>query len=77
MGIKISTSTDLPQTLALAGGGVPAKQVSAENPGKFSEVLASAADALKFSAHAQSRIKSRNIEVTPQIMDKLNTAVQG
>jgi flagellar operon protein len=33
------------------------------------------ADALKFSAHAQTRMKSRGIDVSPQMMDKLTNAV--
>jgi flagellar operon protein len=30
---------------------------------------------LKFSAHAESRIKSRGIEMTPEVKEKLNKAV--
>jgi flagellar operon protein len=43
----------------------------------FADVLKAKtdADALKFSAHAQTRIKSRGIDVSPQVMDKLTNAV--
>lgn len=46
---------------------------------EFSKVLAGvrAVDELKFSAHAQNRLKSRQIEVTPQIMESLKNAVDG
>lgn len=32
-------------------------------------------DQLKFSKHAQQRVDSRQVEVTPQLMEKLNDAV--
>lgn len=32
-------------------------------------------DELKFSKHAQQRVDSRQVEVTPQLMEKLNDAV--
>ncbi|MDR2577437.1 MAG: flagellar protein [Chitinispirillales bacterium] len=42
----------------------------------FSDILKSkTAEELKFSSHASSRLKSRNIEVTPDIMGKLEKAV--
>jgi flagellar operon protein len=43
----------------------------------FAAVLKSKVEGLKFSAHAQSRLKSRNIAVTPQVMEKLSKAVSG
>jgi flagellar operon protein len=43
----------------------------------FSKVLAAKAKDLKFSAHAQARLKSRNIEMTPEILQKLDKAVDG
>lgn len=45
--------------------------------GGFSEVLRSKVDQLRFSAHAQTRIKSRNIDMTPDVMAKLDKAVAG
>jgi flagellar operon protein len=44
---------------------------------QFAAVLKSKVDGLKFSAHAQSRLKSRNLSMTPQVMEKLNKAVSG
>jgi flagellar operon protein len=41
----------------------------------FADVLKSKVEGLKFSAHASTRIKSRNIDLTPEIMNKLETAV--
>lgn len=51
----------------------------AKNPGDagFAALLKSKSEELKFSAHAQSRVKSRNLSMTPQVMDKLNKAVSG
>jgi flagellar operon protein len=43
----------------------------------FASLLKSKVDELKFSAHAQSRLKSRNISMTPQVMEKLSKAVSG
>ena len=45
--------------------------------GQFAAVLKSKVEELKFSAHAQSRLKSRNLSMTPQVMEKLNKAVSG
>lgn len=41
----------------------------------FANVLKSKVEGLRFSAHAQTRIKSRKIEITPLILDKLEKAV--
>jgi flagellar operon protein len=41
----------------------------------FAEVLRSTVNGLKFSAHAETRLKSRNIEMTPDVMAKLEKAV--
>jgi flagellar operon protein len=41
----------------------------------FADVLKKKTGEVKFSAHAQSRVISRNIPVTPQMIDKLQTAV--
>jgi len=43
----------------------------------FSDLLKSKTEELKFSAHASSRLKSRGIEVTPDVMGKLEKAVSG
>jgi len=43
----------------------------------FTDQLRSKIDGVKFSAHANTRIKSRNIELTPEILGKLEKAVSG
>ena len=54
------------------------QQASAPQQGggpSFADVLREKTGEVKFSAHAQSRMKSRNIPVTPQMMNKLQSAV--
>jgi flagellar operon protein len=60
--------------------GVPAQQQTGEAgavQGKsFIDILKSkTVEELKFSSHASSRLKSRGIEVTPDVMGKLEKAV--
>ncbi len=43
----------------------------------FSRMVQRKVGALKFSAHAQTRIESRNITVTNEMMSKLDKAVNG
>lgn len=43
----------------------------------FSRLMHKKAGELKFSAHAQTRIKSRNIPLTDEVMAKLDKAVAG
>lgn len=43
----------------------------------FSELLRSKVEGLKFSAHAASRMNSRNIVLTPELMASLEKAVAG
>ena len=43
----------------------------------FAAVLKSKVDELKFSAHAKSRLTSRIIAMTPEVMAKLSKAVSG
>jgi len=45
--------------------------------GDFSAVLTTKVRELRFSAHAQARLKSRNIEMTPEMVQKLDKAVSG
>ncbi|NOX36595.1 MAG: hypothetical protein GXO78_03580 [Calditrichaeota bacterium] len=50
-----------------------------DHPSPFDTILKEKLDAsrgLKFSAHARTRLQSRNIELTPDLMDKLATAVE-
>jgi len=42
---------------------------------KFGKLFESKVSELRFSAHAATRIKSRNIDVTPEVMNKLENAV--
>lgn len=48
-----------------------------QQSGEFSKLFESKVKELKFSAHAATRIKSRNIELTPEVMGKLEKAVDG
>ncbi len=43
----------------------------------FSAMLKAKVQGVKFSAHAQARLKSRNIGMTPEILEKLDKAVSG
>ena len=43
----------------------------------FSAMLKAKVQDVKFSAHARARLKSRNIEMTPDMMAKLGKAVAG
>ncbi len=43
----------------------------------FSRLVQQKAGELTFSAHAQTRMKSRNINLTKDMMSKLDTAVSG
>ncbi len=45
--------------------------------GDFRSLVSKEVGELKFSAHAQARIKSRNIPMTQEIMSKLDKAVSG
>lgn len=60
-------------------GRVHAHHAAANRPGSvaFSEVMHTKADALKFSAHARTRMRSRNITLTNEMETKLNDAVCG
>lgn len=64
----------------------PSRPVSAESPTDFSELLrakqgvappkSGGSDALKFSAHAQTRLQSRRISLDEARLERLETAVQ-
>ncbi len=43
----------------------------------FAEVLKKKSPEVNFSAHAQARLKSRNISMTPEMMQKLGDAISG
>ncbi|BAS27505.1 TIGR02530 family flagellar biosynthesis protein [Limnochorda pilosa] len=59
-------------------GTAPVRQGAAA-PGRFQELFTQALDeqrwGLKFSAHARSRIQSRNLELTPERLERLRQAV--
>jgi flagellar operon protein len=62
-------------------GGAAVPQVGAEGAvtgrKSFTDILKAKTEELRFSAHASSRLKSRGIEVTPDMMGKLEKAVAG
>jgi len=58
--------------------GIAGQQGAAVKGASFGEIFKTkVSEELKFSAHASSRLKSRNIEMTPEIMGKLEKAVEG
>jgi flagellar operon protein len=59
---------------APAGGAAKAKQAGGAD---FASVLKSTVEDVRFSAHAKSRLVSRNISMTPEVMEKLSKAVSG
>jgi flagellar operon protein len=69
--VQGSTIVKQHQGTGAAGGGEKAQGSN------FAEVLKSKVEGLKFSSHAATRIKSRNIDLTPEIMNKLENAVSG
>jgi flagellar operon protein len=58
-----------------AGTAVP--QSEAKNGAEFSQLLQSRIGEVRFSAHAATRMRSRSIEMTPEMMGKLQKAVDG
>ena len=58
-----------------AATGVKAKERNERT--EFSQLLKSHIDEIRFSAHAATRMKSRNIEMTPDMLGKLEKAVHG
>jgi len=81
---------DMQQRIAAHRSGVvaPSKQTGQVSGGQqnvkstdtpaFSQILSTKLESeVKFSSHASTRLKSRNIEITPEIMGKLEKAVSG
>jgi flagellar operon protein len=64
------------QGISVAGSAsaLPAK-VTKQAGASFADVFKEKINDLKFSAHAQTRMKSRNIDVSPSMMNKLTNAV--
>jgi len=54
-------------------GGKPVQKTGSS---AFDKVLASQTEEIKFSSHAQQRMRSRNINFGPQEMSQLQNAVQ-
>jgi len=64
-------------TVFPVGGNQPVARPRAQigQNASFADVLKEKVSGITFSAHAQTRITSRNIDVSPQVMDKLTNAV--
>lgn len=62
------------KTTGTTGSAAAAKQAGGP---QFSELLQSHIDNVRFSSHAATRMKSRNIEMTTEMMGKLEKAVDG
>jgi flagellar operon protein len=90
MNISDANSLDMNQRIAAhrsgiinpaqsTGGKASAVTGAAKETGPaFSSILSSKIQSeLRFSAHASNRLKSRNIDLTPEIMGKLEKAVTG
>ncbi len=66
-----------PATTVSVSTGSAVQQTDGKDGVEFSQLLQSRIDEVKFSAHAATRMKSRNIELTPEMMGKLTKAVDG
>ena len=60
---------------ARAAQNMQTSQAGKKSATSFADVLSAKTAELTFSAHAQTRLKSRNIEVSDTMMKKLETAV--
>ena len=61
-----------------AGGAAGTGTIDKSVPGgAFADLLKTKIDGLRFSAHATSRMSSRQIAMTPEMMNKLEKAVDG
>lgn len=83
--VSDASNADLRQLITAHRSGVVSQNRSIQScaTGKstasagFSEQLRSKIDGVRFSAHAATRLKSRNIEMTEEIIGKLEKAVSG
>ena len=68
----------LPQPLGpiAPGGGKSAQGTKPTTGPRFAELLEQADAKLKLSAHAQQRLNSRQIELTPQDWDRIHSGVE-
>jgi flagellar operon protein len=62
-------------TSAAAGAARMPSAATKQTGVSFADVFKEKVNDLKFSAHAQTRMKSRNIDVSPSMMVKLTNAV--
>jgi flagellar operon protein len=58
-------------------GGAAVSRAAAPAGVGFDKILARAEATVRFSNHAKSRLASRNIALTPELLDKLDKAVDG
>lgn len=66
----------LQQRIAAGRIGIPARApVQPKGSAKFAQVLDETRKGVRFSAHAQTRLQSRNIQMTEEILGKLDKAV--
>jgi flagellar operon protein len=70
-------ATGKPVTLQRMQSPYSVGAVVKNDPGAFAGLLKTKINGLKFSAHAASRMSSRQIAMTPELMDKLQKAVEG
>jgi flagellar operon protein len=71
---KIPNGQVQAQSGTQGSAAVPAKQAGGTD---FASVLKGKVEELRFSAHAKSRLTSRNISMTDEVMEKLSKAVSG
>ncbi len=57
-------------------GAAPKPRTVARNKANFAQVLDQAKGSVRFSAHARTRLHSRNITMTDEILGKLDKAVE-
>ena len=66
-----------PASPAQSGTVQPVRQGEASKESAFSQLLQNQIGEVRFSSHAATRMKSRSIEMTPEMMGKLQKAVDG
>jgi flagellar operon protein len=70
----------LQRSSQIADGGVQRphnRSAMPQGEGSFAGMFAAKVENLKFSAHASTRMASRHIDMTPELMGKLEKAVDG
>jgi flagellar operon protein len=69
-------TTGLAHKAALARSAAPAPAPTTPDKA-FGSLLDAKMGGVRFSAHARARLRSREIDVTPEVMQKLDKAVDG